>query len=154
MALHEIVVAAASGGVATALFGWLRSRGAQSVTAEDLARKALADQLDRYERQLTEASARLEAALARADAAELRAEAEAARRIASESEADRLRAERDALLDRLNGLRQVVEGAVARITSLESERNEAHRELARRADDAERERVAGTVETTASKGKP
>ena len=154
MALHEIVVAVLSGGAATAAFGWLRARGAQTMTAEDLARRALADQLDRYERQLTEASARLEAAVARADAAELRAEAEAARRIALEVEADRLRAERDALLEQLNGLRLVVEGAVARITSLESERNEAHRELARRADDAERELVAGRTETIAPKETP
>jgi predicted dinucleotide-utilizing enzyme len=149
----EMVAVALGGGALRHAFGWLRDRKGSELTEQEQYRAAIREQFERYERALKEQSheprAELEAArealqeqtrLTLSVTAEL--ERERSRRIEAERERDQALYAARGASQTVDELRAVVDGAVQRIAELERERNDAHRELARRADDEAREAVS------------
>lgn len=146
--LAEIAGAALAGGAIKHVFDWLRSRRGAELTEQEQYRQAIADQFGLYATQLEEASKRITAEITRADSAEARERAERELRIEAERQRNELIRANEGLRGRVTKLEEMVASLLERLAALEADRNEARKELARRADADARESARGSVEDT------
>lgn len=148
MAMLDIIAAAIGGGAIKHAFDWMRSRRGAELSEQEQYRQAIADQFGLYATQLEEASKRITAEITRADSAEARERAERELRIEAERQRNELIRANEGLRGRVTKLEEMVASLLERLASLEADRNEARKELARRDDNDARERARGTADQT------
>jgi len=148
-AILELVGAAIGGGAIKHGFDWLRSRKGAELTEQEQYRQAIADQFALYATQLEEASKRITSEITRADSAEARERAERELRVETERQRNELIRANEGLRGRVAKLEELVEGLLERLAALESDRNEARKELARRDVRDEQARAKGSADDTA-----
>lgn len=90
----------------------------------------------------------MRAEITRADSAEARERAERELRIEAERQRNELIRANEGLRGRVTKLEEMVQSLLERLASLEADRNEARKELARRDDNDARERARGAADQT------